>query len=75
MLHILITIFKVSESGLNDMCTFSSSAQYDIVYLYYYVSIKCTLLLCCGIHYGLYIKYNVIVHLEIIMTACYCSSS
>ena len=24
MLHILITIFKVSESGLKDMCTFSS---------------------------------------------------
>ena len=26
------------------MCTFSSSAQHDIVYLYYDVSIKCTLL-------------------------------
>ena len=51
---------------LKSMCTFSSSAQHDIVYLYYDVSTKCAIRVV-GYIIGYKVQCN--VHLEIIMTA------
>ena len=42
--RMLCVVTIVSLSELKGMCTFSSSAQHDIVYLYNDVSIKCILL-------------------------------
>ena len=63
----------VSLSRLKGMCTFSSSAQHDIVYLYNDVSIKCTLLFSVV---GYIIGYKVQCNNTLgDYRDCYCSSN